>query len=58
MGTDFVRDDGPITTRPQRSTEYSITTTVIAIRVRRIEKVDAMIEGSANGVDGQFVRDS
>jgi hypothetical protein len=58
VGTDFVGDDGSIATRPQRRTEYSITTTVIAIRVRRIEKVDAMIKGRANGGYGLFVCDA
>ena len=31
VGTDFVRDDGSIAARPQRRTEYPITTTVITI---------------------------
>jgi hypothetical protein len=58
VGTDFVRDDSSITARPQRGTEYSITPAVITIRISRIEKVDAMFDGSANGVYGQFVRDA
>ena len=55
MGSDLVCDDSSISVVRQGLAKHSVATTVITIRVSRIEKVHSMIEGSPNGRNGQFV---